>query len=270
MIPPWTVPPNFLAYMQGGAEAGLGAGRLAQAGQEASARIALAGQQLAAENERAKERNALTQQDLMANLLQRSQSAQMMKAFHDAEVAERMRHNLATEGKVTDKAAKVFDVGRGSVVGRVNPTTGLWEKLFENSESDKQKLEAAKRKALESTLKYHQTRRQKAIDALSRSTTSDEAKPTLLQEINDADQNIQNIGYQLNPQSAPTADNTVAPVSPDRAFQFPSGLRNFGNEGGLFPSVNPSVLAPIPAGGGLSNPPQLIWDHKTGTLQSAQ
>lgn len=270
MIPPWTVPPDFLRYMQAGAETGLSAGRLAQAGQQAAAHIALAGQQLASENERAKERNALTQQDLVQTLLERSRSADLMKQFHDAEIGERMRHNLVTES--TPKSGfKSFELGKNSKVGHYDPATGKFVVDFDNSTLPKPgELDKAAIASLTQSLKHWQAIHQRAVSGLSKSNLDDETKKSLNDQIAEAKANMDVINYKLNPASAPTADNSVPGLSPDQAFQFPSGLKSFGNEGGLFPSVNPNVLAPIPAGGGLPSTPQLIWDHKTGTLQPAQ
>jgi hypothetical protein len=240
MIAPWLQPPNFLGFSTAGAEAGLSAARIAQAGRDSASRIALAGQQLAAENERAKEANSTRQQDMLASLLERSQTAQLMKQYHDADIAERNRHNLVTEAKPTDKAGqKNFQLGRGATLGHFDQNTGKFVLDFSNVPT-KSGLDDTATKVILGNLKHEQTRYDKANQHLSKDLEPGEVK-FWKGEMLDAQQKISDYTSRLDPSSVPAIQH--APIS--------GALRLLDNQSSLFGPVDPSALnpptAPVPS-----------------------
>jgi hypothetical protein len=263
MIAQWLERPNFLGFSTAGAEAGLSSARIAQAGRESASRIALAGQQLAAENERAKEANSTRQQDMLASLLERSQTAQLMKQFHDAEVAERNRHNLVTEAKPTDKAGpKSFQLGRGATLGHYDPANGSFKIDFQNEPKGSNVLDQITSRTLLQNLKHEQGRYDKANQHLSKKDLEDDEVKFWKGEMLDAQQKIADYNHRLDP-SAPVAAAPDVPLS-NNPFSFPTGLTDFGKSD-LFGPADPTAL--ISPSAPAAQAPPLLWDHKTGTLQ---
>jgi hypothetical protein len=262
MIASWLERPNFLGFSTAGAEAGLSSARIAQAGRDSASRIALAGQQLAAENERAKEANSVRQQDMLASLLERSQTAQLMKQYHDADIAERNRHNLVTEAKPTDKAGpKSFQLGRGATLGHFDQNTGKFVLDFSNVPT-KSGLDDTATKVMLGNLKHEQTRYDKANQHLSKKDLDPEESKFWKGEMLDAQQKIADYNRRLDP-NAPVAAAPDVPLS-NNPFSFPTGLTDFGKSD-LFGPADPTAL--ISPSAPTAQTPPLLWDHKTGTLQ---
>lgn len=199
-LAPWLQPPNFLQAMSAGSQAGLESSRIAQAGQEAAAHLALAGAQLAAENARAQDANSLRRQDLLDTLLERSQQHSAVDAFNKAKLAEQNRHNMAIEGRpVAGQGTKYWDVGGklvsigpdGKAVINFDPTAGQPNKVDSAIAKEQRSLTAKQLMALSNNIDRLQFAISKEPDATIRDN--------LTQQLNESKKRYGALDSILNP-----------------------------------------------------------------------
>ena len=111
--PSWIKPPNFLGYMVGGSEAGLGAARILQADRELAARTGLGYAQLDRSHSYDMARIAAAQQAHLDSLAQRqaeqaAQAAESLRNYHGLESYRGTETQHRTEQEAAERAAQAL------------------------------------------------------------------------------------------------------------------------------------------------------------------